>query len=111
MIKLIIKGWSDESAWLSSDNWSHLDYCQRLYHCTCLRGMALDLAAESLLNRESCTLELVSRERAEALIFILASCGAQFDLKFLRPQKVISLELYRRRAEIKTVTQAIADAR
>ncbi|MEW8029537.1 MAG: hypothetical protein AB2792_07510 [Candidatus Thiodiazotropha sp.] len=111
MIKLVIKGWSDECAWLSRDNWSHLDYCQRIYHCTYLRGMALNSAADSLLNREPCELELVGREQAEALIFSLLSCGAQFEIRYLRPRKIVSLEQYRKDTEVKTVTQAIADVR
>jgi hypothetical protein len=111
MMKLMIKGWSDERAWLNSDDWSHLDYCQRLYHCTYLRGMALSCAADSLVNKEVCELELVNREQAEALIYTLDSCGAQFELKYLSPNKVIHLEQYRKGAEVKKVTKAIADVR
>jgi hypothetical protein len=111
MIKLVIKGWSDERAWLNRDNWSRLDYCQRLYHCTYLSGLALNRAADSLANKASCELELVNREQAEALIYALDSCGAQFELKYLCPNKVILLDDYRKGAEVKTVTKVIADAR
>lgn len=111
MVKLVVKGWSAKSAWLSSDSWSHLDYCQRLYHCTYLRGLALNSIADSLVKRERCELQLVSREHAEALIYTLESSGAQFEIKYLQPGKVISLDLYRKGAEVKTVTQAVADVR
>lgn len=112
MIKLVIKGWSDEQAWLGGDSWSHLDYGQRLHLCTCLRGKALNRAAESLVNREPCELELISWERAEALIFALDTCGAQFQLNCLPPEKVIFLDHYRKAARInKSVTKVIADAR
>jgi hypothetical protein len=111
MIKLVINGWSDERAWLNRDNWSRLDYCQRLYHCTYLRGQALNSAADSLVNRASCELELVNREQAEALIYTLESCGARFELKYLWSNKVILLNHYRKGVKVKKVTKAIADAR
>jgi hypothetical protein len=56
-------------------------------------------------------LELVNREQAEALIYSLDSCGAQFELNYLLPNKVILLDHYRKGAEVKKVTKAIADAR
>jgi hypothetical protein len=111
MIKLVINGWSDERAWLNCDNWSHLDYRQRLYHCTYLRGAALNSAADSLINREPCELELVSREQAQALFYALDSCGAQFELKYPWPGKVVVLERFRKDTEVRKATKAFADAR
>ncbi|PVV05586.1 MAG: hypothetical protein B6D77_19005 [gamma proteobacterium symbiont of Ctena orbiculata] len=111
MVMLVIKGWSAESAWLQNESWSQIDYCQRLYHCTYLRGRALNCTAESLLKREACEFQLVSREHAEALTYTLESAGAQFEIKHLWPEKVISLDLYRKGTEVKTITQAMADAR
>jgi hypothetical protein len=112
MINLVIKGWSDERTWLCSESWSHLDYCQRLYPCTYLRGKALERAAHRLANRERCEFELIGRERAEALIYTLDTCGAQFEFKYLRLHRVIFLDHYRKAANVnKTLTKVITDAR
>ncbi|MES9971590.1 MAG: hypothetical protein ABW092_16275 [Candidatus Thiodiazotropha sp.] len=110
MVMLVITGWSAESAWLNG-SWSQLDYCQRLYHCTYLRGRALRSMAESLAMRDPCEFQLVSRQHAEALAYTLESSGAQFEIKQLWPEKVVSLDLYRKGTEVKTITQAIADIR
>jgi hypothetical protein len=73
--------------------------------------MVLISAADSLVNREACELELVSMEQAEALIYTLDSCGAQFEFKYLRPNRVIQLDQYRKDTEVKTATKAIADVK
>jgi hypothetical protein len=112
MIKLVIKGWSEERAWLGSDSWSQLDYCQRLYNCTYLRGAALDRAAHLLAYRERCELELISRERAEALIYTLDTCGALFEVKPIQPDSVIFIDRYRKAVRYsKTVTKLTAEVR
>ncbi|MEW8507792.1 MAG: hypothetical protein AB2598_13925 [Candidatus Thiodiazotropha sp.] len=111
MIKLFVNGWSRESAWMSDDRWSHFDYCQRLAYCTYLRGVALDSAATALLKKERIALELVSRKRAEALLFTLDSLGAQAEIKQLRTQKVVSLELFRQSAGERTPRRSVAGAR
>jgi hypothetical protein len=69
-----------------------------------LRGEALSSIAASLVNREACKLELVNMEQVEALIYTLDSCGAQFEFKFLRPNKVIQMDHNRKGAEVKTAT-------
>ncbi|MES9994141.1 MAG: hypothetical protein ABW098_19485 [Candidatus Thiodiazotropha sp.] len=111
MIKLLVKEWSNESAWMGDDRWSHYDYCQRLAYCTYLKGVALNSAATALMNKERLALELVNRERADALIFTLESLGAQFEIKQLRTQKVISLELFRHNAGERTPARSVAGAR
>jgi hypothetical protein len=111
MIKLVIKGWSDEQAWLGGHSWSHLDYCLRLYHCSCLNGVALSRAADALVKRERCELDLNSRERAEALLYTLDTCGALYEFKFQPPGKVIFLEKHRKATMVKIVTKVIADTR
>ncbi|MBT2969300.1 MAG: hypothetical protein KME56_18460 [Candidatus Thiodiazotropha sp. (ex Ctena orbiculata)] len=111
MIKLIVKGWSDKSSWIGDDRWSQFDYCQRLSHCTYLRGVALHGAARALLMKEHLELELVSSERAEALIFTLESLGAHFEIRQPRREKVVSLDLFRRAAGERVPTRFIAGVR
>lgn len=107
MIKLCIKEWSEESAWVSDDHWSHSDYCQRIYPCTYLRGIALSSAAEALINRKRFELELVNREYSEALIFALLSSGARLEIKYLRGEKVISLAQFRRDAGVRAISHPL----
>lgn len=83
----------------------------RLHHCTYLRGAALSAAAEALSSGERLELELVSRERADALIFALASSGAEFEIKYPRTEKVVSLALYRQGVEASASIHTIADVR
>ncbi|MBT3046498.1 MAG: hypothetical protein G8D61_06430 [gamma proteobacterium symbiont of Ctena orbiculata] len=111
MIKLIVKGWSDESAWMGDDRWSHFDYCQRLSHCTYLRGVALNSAARGLLMKQRLELELVSRERAEALVFSLESLGAQCEIRQPRREKVVSLDLFRQAVGERAPARFIAGLR
>jgi hypothetical protein len=71
----------------------------------------LSRAADALVKRERCELELISRERAEALLYTLDTCGALYEFKFQPSGKVIFLEKYRQVRMVKTVTQVIADTR
>jgi hypothetical protein len=76
-----------------------------------LGAEALNSLADALVKREPCALELISRERAEALIYSLVTSGALLEFKRQLPGKVISLDQHRKVTRASTVTRVIASAR